>query len=111
MSKAKYVIINDCDAPQPAMVCQLVPGVGYCYLDRSGNKPSFDGMKGDEATSINTFGILVHEEADGTITFKATGKSFALYPDGQPRRWQSSVSEFTHRKLMKKDVRKARGKP
>lgn len=105
----KYVIINDCDVPQPDMVCQWVPGVGYCYLDRSGNKPSFDGMKGDEATPINMFGILVHEAKDRTISFKATGKSFARYLDGRPRRWQSSEPAFTHKMLMKKDVRKAKG--
>lgn len=88
------------------MVCQWVPDVGYCYLDRTGDKPLFDGMAGDEATPVNTFGILVHEAKDGTITFKATGKSFARYADGTPRRWQSIEAAFTHRRLMKKDVRK-----
>lgn len=92
------------------MVCQWVPGVGYCYLDRTGNKPSFDGMKGEEATPINTFGILVHEAKDGIITFQVTGKSFARYPDGQPRRWQSSAPQFTHQRLTEKGTRKPRDK-
>lgn len=104
----KYVIINDCDAPEPAMVCQWVPGVGYCYLDRTRNKPSFDGMVGEHATPVNTFGIIVHEGTDGIVTFRATGKSFARYPDGEPRRWQSSLPEFTHKRLLKKNVRKRR---
>lgn len=99
----KYAIVNTVDAPTPEMVAQWIPGVGYCYLDRTGNKPSFDGMPADEATGINTFGITVFEHGDGPnkgkVDFLATGRSFARYHDGLPRLWQDSRHTFTHTRL------------
>lgn len=90
----KYVIMNDTDAPQPNMVCQWVEGVGYCYLDRTNNKPRHDGMRGSEATPVTTFGVG-WVEGKGMVQFYVTHPSFARYPDGMPRRWQSDVREFS----------------
>lgn len=96
--KPKYVIINDTDAPQPAMVAQLVPGVGYCYLDRK--KSSFDGMKGHEATNVEDFGFTWAENADGTVSFYRNDRDpTATYHDGEPRRWQSRAVSFEWRVL------------
>ena len=44
--RPKYVIVNEYDAPEPRMVCQWVPGVGYCYMDRTHGKSRYDGMTG-----------------------------------------------------------------
>ena len=98
--RPKYVIINDCDRPEPRMVCQWVPGVGYCYLDRSRTLPSHDGMSGEEATRIEDFGLSWADNADGTVSFYATGQpSTATYRDGKPRQWQSMVRSFERRQL------------
>jgi hypothetical protein len=96
----KYVIINDTDAPEPRMVCQWVPGVGYCYLDRSGTKPDHDGMQGIEATPIEAFGFSYAEDSDGFVRFyRADRPVTATYQDGEPRRWQSRVNGFEYRRI------------
>lgn len=105
MGKSRYVIINDFDAPQPDMVCQWVPGVGYCYLDRRGNKPSFDGMRGAEAVPVETFGWAWAEDEDGGswVRFYRTEEgSTASYQDGSPRRWQNNASYFEFKRLKTK---------
>ena len=96
---ARYVIVSDADAPSPSMVCQLVPGLGYCYMNRGYNKPSFDGMRGDGATPIEAFGFEWTEDADGWTHFDQTGAVTATYQDGSPRRWQSSLRSFDWRRL------------
>ena len=99
-AKPKYVIINDCDAPQPAMVCQLVKGIGYCYLDRRGTKPEHDGMTGTEATSVEAFGFRWAEDPDGMVRFYLSDQPVtATYSDGEPRRWQSRDYGFEFRVL------------
>lgn len=97
---ARYAIINDCDAPRPEMVCQWVPGVGYCYLDRRGTKPDHDGMKGAEATPVEAFGLVWAENPDGTVSFyRSERPATATYRDGVPRRWQHRDDSFEHRQL------------
>lgn len=103
----KFVIINDADEPGPRMVCQWVPGVGYCYLDRSRNKNSFDGMKGPHKTPIEAFGFS-YEEGNGHVTFYQSGEpSTARYRDGHPRAWQSEFVKFDF-PLLEPGVRGAR---
>lgn len=98
--RAKYVIINDVDAPEPAMVCQWVPSIGYCYLDRRHPKPRHDGMRGLEATPIEAFGFLWVENSDGTVSFYQSDLPVtATYQDGEPRRWQSRATSFEHKVL------------
>ena len=98
----KYVIIDEFDAPEPEMVCQMVDGVGYCYLDRRGTKPSHDGMKGSRATPVERFGFAIGENANGTVTFYPTGQEIvAQYSDGVPRKWQSPMRAFEHVRLAK----------
>lgn len=88
-SLPKYVIINDIDKPEFAMICQWVLGIGYCYLDRSGTKPDHDAMRGRDATPVETFGIAWADNCDGTVSFYLTDRpSEATYRDGIPRRWQ-----------------------
>ena len=96
----KYVIINDFDAPQPSMVCQWVPGVGYCYLDRRDTKPNHDGMTGDAATPVEAFGIVWTDNKDGTVSFYLSDSPVtATYQDGEPRVWQSSRNSFEFKRL------------
>ena len=98
---APYVIMNDFDRPEPAMVCQWVPGIGYCYLDRTGTKPLHDGMRGAEATPIEAFGFVWTENSDGTVSFYLTDNPIvtATYQDGEPRQWQSPAKSFEFRQL------------
>lgn len=92
---ALYAIINDCDCPEPRMVCQWVTGVGYCYLERKFNKPGFDGMNGSEATSMQEFGFDWTENSNGTVSFSRSERAVtALYRDGEPRRWQHQADQF-----------------
>ena len=101
-----YVIINDTDRPMPEMVCQWVPGVGYCYLDRSGNNPSFDGMKGREATPVEEFGLGWTNTRSGAVRFYRSGaEPCAKYQDGEPRIWQSQYWAFEYRRLRRADVK------
>ena len=96
----RYVIINETDAPEPAMVCQWVPGCGYCYLDRKPPKPAYDGMQGDEATPLEAFGFVCRDGPDGTVRFFLSGEvATATYRDGKPRRWQSHATAFHRRRL------------
>lgn len=82
------------------MVCQWVPGVGYCYLDRRHNKPDFDGMNGAEATPMEAFGFVCRDDPDGTVSFFLSGDpATATYHDGKPRRWQSHSTAFQRRRL------------
>jgi hypothetical protein len=97
---AQYVIINDCDSPEPKMVCQWVHGVGYCYLDRKGTKPDHDGMLGAKATPVDAFGFLWADNPDGTVSFYLSDRPVtALYWDGEPRRWQHRAESFEFRRL------------
>jgi hypothetical protein len=106
--RPKYVIISDYDAPQPSMVCQWVPRFGYCYMDRRENKPRFDGMRGMQATPIETFGFDWEEDSDGMVRFYPADRPVtATYPDGQPRRWQSQATSFEWRALTVGAVQKA----
>lgn len=99
-TRAPYVIVSPFDAPQPDMVCQWVRGVGYCYLDRRGTKPDFDGMRGAEATSIDAFGFAWTDNPDGTVSFyRSERPATAVYPDGQPRSWQHRSHSFEWRRL------------
>ena len=99
--KPKYVIINDTDAPQPNMVCQWVPEVGYCYMDRS--KATFDGMKGRGATPVEAFGVLWAEDSDGMTRFYPSEKPpAATYQDGKPRRWHGITRSFEWKRLTAK---------
>ena len=101
----KYVIISDADAPQRNMVCQMVPDIGYCYLDRTGVKPRYDGMQGEEATPVEAFGLLPVENDDGTVSFYKTNKPVtAKYRDGRPRRWQGTEQSFEFRQLTVKVI-------
>ena len=93
----KYVIINEFDAPAPQMVCQWVPNVGYCYLDRS--KARFDGMDGRRATDIGAFGFSWVEYGKGMVRFSQTRPVTATYEDGAPRRWQSPEREFKYSRV------------
>ena len=96
----KYVIINDFDAPEPAMVSQWVPGIGYCYLDRRNGKLRHDGMNGTAATPIEAFGFTWAENRDGTVSFYQTDRPVtATYSDGEPRRWQSRATSFEFQQL------------
>ncbi len=98
--KARYVIINEIDAPEPRMVCQWVPRIGYCYLDRRDGKHRHDGMRGDEATPIEAFGFVWTDNPDGSVSFYMSDKPVtATYRDGEPRRWQSRVQSFERRRL------------
>jgi hypothetical protein len=97
--RARYVIVSDADAPTPAMVCQWVDGVGYCYLDRRRNKPDHDGMQGDRATPIEAFGFSWNETASGIVSFWSSGRCTAKYSDGESRRWQSPIFGFRCRVL------------
>jgi hypothetical protein len=109
ITKARYVIINDCDAPEPRMVCQYVPGIGYCYLDRRNNKPDFDGMRGVEATPIEAFSIVWTDNSDGTVSFYQSDRPIiATYRDGEPRRWQSRSTGFEYRQLKAAAIRQAK---
>lgn len=100
MPVSPYVIINDTDAPEPRMVCQRVPGVGYCYLDRSRGKPDFDGMQGAEATPVEAFGFVWADNSDGAVTFYRVDRPItATYRDGEPRCWQHAADSFEFRKL------------
>lgn len=92
----KYVIINEFDCPMPDMVCQHVAGIGYCYMDRSGYKSTYDGMKGDRATPIEEFGFTAEETPSGEVIFTQDRPVVATYSDGAPRRWQSQVTNFRH---------------
>ncbi len=105
----KYVIVSEADAPHPDMVCQWVPGVGYCYLDRTSNKTRHDGMAGTEATPVEAFSID-WVESDRIVVFYKTDKPpTATYRDGLPRRWHSSFHLFVRRRLTAKDVKKKAG--
>lgn len=105
-TRAKYVIIDEFDAPEPAMVCQWVPNVGYCYLNRSGTKPRRDGMTGANATPIEAFGFDWRETGKGTVCFEMTSRpSTATYFDGMPRRWQSTAFFFEYRRLTTEAVK------
>lgn len=98
----KYVIINDIDAPQPNLVCQWVPGTGYCYLDRRDAKPRHDGMIGTEATPVEAFGWAIAEDEDGGswVRFYRTERpSTATYRDGEPRQWQHRGDYFEYKRL------------
>lgn len=101
--RAKYVIINDYDAPEPNMICQWVPGKGYCYLDRCKPKPRHDGMSGNAATSLSAFGFKWSEGDGGIVSFYLADDPplpvTATYHDGEPRRWQSALTYFEHRML------------
>jgi len=113
---ARYVIINEIDAPEPRMVCQWVPGLGYCYLDRSRNKPSHDGMSGVEATSVEAFGFAWTDNPDGTVSFYRSERAVtATYRDGEPRRWQNSADSFEWPRLTRaksaKSAKRARRMP
>jgi hypothetical protein len=106
--KPRYVIINDIDAPEPSMVCQWVPHVGYCYLDRRQGKPDHDGMKGTEATPIEAFGFVWTDNSDGTVSFYLSDITpTATYSDGEPRRWQSWVGSFERKQLTLGAIRKS----
>jgi hypothetical protein len=105
----KYVIINDTDAPEPKMVCQWMPDVGYCYLDRTNGKRRHDGMIGSEAVSIEAFGWTWSEEKDNgelLVKFMRTNKSTATYPDGVPRDWQHHADSFEFKTLKSKQISK-----
>lgn len=100
MSARPYVIINDIDQPKPDMVCQYVAGIGYCYLDRRGSKPTHDGMRGHEATPVEEFGFVSVDNSDGTVSFyRADIPVTATYRDGEPRRWQHHADGFEFRRL------------
>lgn len=106
-TKPRYVIINDTDAPQPHMVCQWVPRIGYCYMDR--RKADFDGMTGREATSIEDFGFRWAEDTDSVTRFYLSDiPPTAAYHDGEPRRWQSRIHSFEWNTLKAGAVRKER---
>lgn len=108
-NRPKYAIVNDFDAPEPSMVCQWVPDVGYCYLDRK-NKASYDGMQGNEATPVEAFGIVSCDNADGTVSFYGPSEvaPTATYQDGEPRSWQSSVMCFERQQLKPNEIKKAK---
>lgn len=108
-TKPRYVIINDTDAPEPRMVCQWVPRIGYCYMDRSRNKADFDGMRGDRSTPIEAFGFSVAEDADGMVRFYQSDRPVtATYYDGKPRKWQSYQTFFEWRQLKAAGSRKVK---
>lgn len=108
-TKPRYVIINDTDAPEPRMVCQWVPGIGYCYMDRRNNKADFDGMSGREAMPIEAFGFSVAEDTDGFARFYLSERPVtATYHDGDPRRWQSHQTFFEWRQLKAAAIRKVK---
>lgn len=93
----KFAIVNDIDAPQPSLVCQWVPGVGYCYLDRRAGKANHDGMHPTKPTPIEAFGFNVTQD-EGRVRFQLLDdlEVTATYADGRPRRWQSRVTSFSY---------------
>jgi hypothetical protein len=104
---APYVIINDIDGPYFRMICQWVPGVGYCYLDRGKSKPRHDGMAGKEATPVDAFGIVWTDNADGSVSFyRSDLPATATYRDGQPRRWHDAADSAEYPRLTRSNVRK-----
>lgn len=93
----RFVIVDEADAPEPRMVCEWVPRVGYCYLDRRRGKADLDGMTGREATPIEAFGFEWAETDGGTVTFHRTTRPVtATYRDGGRRRWQSEIEQFEY---------------
>lgn len=100
MGWPKFAIINYTDAPQPDMVCQFMPGIGYCYLDRK--KASYDGMISADVTSVDEFGFVWTINRDGTVSFYRSSPSFATYHDGKPRQWQGTDDSFEFRRLVLK---------
>ncbi len=104
-----FVIIDDIDAPERANVCQLIEGVGYCYMVRDAKRMPFDGMSGVFATPLEHFGFSI--EDDGKIVqFTRTAAGCAKYDDGKPRRWQDRIftDYFELPMLMRAMVRKRR---
>lgn len=102
----RYVIVSDCDQPAPNMICQWVPGIGYCYLDRTGSKPGHDGMNADGVTSVEQFGISWADNSDGTVSFFPSGKPVtATYHDGKARKWQSKATSFCREQIAPAAVR------
>ena len=105
--RPKYVIVNEYDAPEPRMVCQWVPGVGYCYMDRTHGKSRYDGMTGSYIAPVFDFGFDIMENTGGLVSFHKARPSVALYLDGEPRRWQSSIHSFSRQMLEKKKGRRS----
>jgi hypothetical protein len=69
-------------------------------MDRTGTKAAYDGMRGPEATSVETFGFIVAEDTDGITRFYRTAQpSYATYSDGEQRRWQAPGDEFEFPRL------------
>ena len=90
--KARFVIINTTDAPEPNNVAEWIEGVGYCYMVRGGkrhsHKKNFDGMQpGRETTPLDAFGIAACVRENDAV-FSTVVLSTATYTDGKPRRWQ-----------------------
>jgi hypothetical protein len=107
IKRSKYVIINDIDQPCPNMVCQWVPHIGYCYLNRGHAR--FDGMRGHESTDVREFGFSWAENRDGTVSFYRNElEPTATYRDGEPRPWQSRMQSFEWRVLSKGVVVRSR---
>ena len=96
----KYVIISDCDRPEPAMVCQWVFNVGYCYLDRSDVKKRHDGMDGSEATSL----VETTGKSPMVRFYRTEPLRTATYRDGVRRRWQHDATFFQCKLLALKVV-------
>jgi hypothetical protein len=89
MSKERFVIINDCDAPIRENIAEFIPNVGYCYMARE-EKPelkAYDGMNPRQPTPVEDFGFVVTVE-DSAALFSKVGQSIATYPDGGRREWQ-----------------------
>ena len=90
--KARFVIINTTDAPEPNNVAEWIEGIGYCYMVRKGkghrHKKGFDGMQPNrETTPVDAFGIAVCVRENDAV-FSTVVLSAAIYLDGKPRRWQ-----------------------
>jgi hypothetical protein len=98
MSKQRFVIINDCDAPIRENIAEFIPNVGYCYMARE-EKPelkAYDGMKPRQPTAVEEFGFVVTVQESAAL-FAKVGQSIATYPDGRRREWQDrrSGNEFS----------------
>lgn len=104
---ALYVIIGDTDAPCPRHVCTFLPGVGFCYLDRS--LRTYDGMNSRRMTPLELFGFTAVDCADGYVRFyRVSPYSQATYADGQPRAWQHPHDYFIYRKLTPETLHRER---
>lgn len=90
----RFAIINTTDQPSRRMLCEFIPGIGYCYMSRHEFPylKEYDGMGASRPTAIETFGFSA-EVGRAEVVFTRTGESTATYEDGEHRSWQEMRTE------------------